>query len=106
MSYAQSPVRYQSLTYRRRGRSGLVLPAVSLRLWRNFGGVDTLGTQRSILRRALDGGVTHFDVANNYGPPYGAAEENFGRIFRSDFKRIATSLRSCQEPLQGVARLL
>ena len=86
MSYAPSPVRYQSLPYRRCGRSGLVLPAVSLRLGQKFGSVDTLGTQRSILRRAFDRGATHFDLTNNSGPPYGAAEENLGRIFRSDFK--------------------
>lgn len=86
MSYAPSPVRYESSSYRRSGRSGLVLPVVSLGLWQNFWGVETLGTQRAILRRAFDRGVTHFDLANNYGPPYGAAEENFGRIFRSDFK--------------------
>ena len=86
MSYAPSPVRYESSSYRRSGRSGLVLPVVSLGLWQNFWGVETLGTQRAILRRAFDRGVTHFDLANNYGQPAGSAEENFGRIFAADFR--------------------
>ena len=85
---AYQPVadRYQSFPYRRVGRSGLVLPAVSLGLWHNFGDDKPVETQRAILRRAFDRGVTHFDLANNYGPPYGAAETNFGRIFREDFR--------------------
>ena len=78
--------RYQSPPYRRCGRSGLVLPAVSLGLWHNFGDDKPVETQRAILRRAFDRGVTHFDLANNYGPPYGAAETSFGRIFREDFR--------------------
>src|SRR6478736_8994325 len=71
---------------RRCGRSGLDLPSIALGLWQNFGGVDVFETGRAILRRAFDRGVTHFDLANNYGPPYGSAEENFGRIFASDFR--------------------
>jgi L-glyceraldehyde 3-phosphate reductase len=78
--------RYSPTPYRRTGRSGLMLPAVSLGLWHNFGDDKPLATQRSILRRAFDLGVTHFDLANNYGPPYGAAERNFGSIFSSDFR--------------------
>lgn len=73
------------MEYRRCGRSGLLLPAVSLGLWHNFGGVDTLENARAILRLAFDSGITHFDLANNYGPPPGSAEENFGRILRQDF---------------------
>jgi L-glyceraldehyde 3-phosphate reductase len=76
--------RYEVHPYRRTGRSGLVLPAVSLGLWHNFGDDTPLETQRAILRRAFDRGVTHVDLANNYGPPYGSAETNFGRIFRED----------------------
>ncbi|MGD0874566.1 MAG: L-glyceraldehyde 3-phosphate reductase [Acidimicrobiales bacterium] len=78
--------RYESMTYRRCGHSGLLLPAVSLGLWQNFGDERPLDTQRAILRRAFDLGITHFDLANNYGPPYGSAESNFGRILRSDFR--------------------
>jgi L-glyceraldehyde 3-phosphate reductase len=84
--YQPAADRYQSFPYRRVGRSGLVLPAVSLGLWHNFGDDKPVETQRAILRRAFDRGVTHFDLANNYGPPYGAAETNFGRIFRDDFR--------------------
>ncbi|HTI91962.1 MAG TPA: L-glyceraldehyde 3-phosphate reductase [Puia sp.] len=85
MSYKPVSTRYDSMEYRRCGRSGLLLPAVSLGLWHNFGGVDTLENCRSILRLALDSGITHFDLANNYGPPPGSAEENFGRILKQDF---------------------
>jgi L-glyceraldehyde 3-phosphate reductase len=77
--------RYQSMTYRRCGRSGVLLPAVSLGLWQNFGDNRPMDTQRAIVRRAFDMGITHFDLANNYGPPYGSAEINFGRILREDF---------------------
>jgi L-glyceraldehyde 3-phosphate reductase len=73
------------MPYRRCGRSGIDLPAISLGLWQNFGGADVFETGRAILRRAFDRGVTHFDLANNYGPPYGSAEENFGRVMASDF---------------------
>ncbi|TMD66513.1 MAG: L-glyceraldehyde 3-phosphate reductase [Chloroflexi bacterium] len=76
--------RYVRMPYRRSGRSGLLLPAISLGLWQNFGGDRPLETQRGIIRRAFDLGITHFDLANNYGPPYGSAEENFGRILKSD----------------------
>ena len=84
--YVAAPDRYEHLSYRRTGRSGLLLPPISLGLWHNFGDDKPLGTQRAILRRAFDLGVTHFDLANNYGPPYGAAEKNFGTIFAQDFR--------------------
>jgi L-glyceraldehyde 3-phosphate reductase len=84
-SYVPAEDRYQSMTYRRCGRSGILLPAVSLGLWQNFGDDRPLETQREIVRRAFDVGITHFDLANNYGPPYGAAESNFARILRDDF---------------------
>jgi L-glyceraldehyde 3-phosphate reductase len=85
MTYVAADDRYDRLPYRRSGRSGLQLPAVSLGLWHNFGDDRALDDQRAILRRAFDLGVTHFDLANNYGPPYGSAEINFGRLFREDF---------------------
>ncbi len=85
MTYVPLDSRYESMVYRRCGRSGLKLPAVSLGLWHNFGGVDTLENMRSMLRRAFDLGITHFDLANNYGPPPGSAEENFGRLLKQDF---------------------
>ncbi|MEU1126679.1 L-glyceraldehyde 3-phosphate reductase [Streptomyces sp. NPDC005899] len=85
LSYRADASRYDSMEYRRTGRSGLKLPAVSLGLWHNFGDDRSLGSQRAILRRAFDLGVTHFDLANNYGPPPGSAELNFGKIFRQDF---------------------
>src|SRR6478609_7314984 len=83
--YLAADDRYAAMPYRRCGRSGLRLPAISLGLWQNFGDDRTLDSQRAILRRAFDLGVTHFDLANNYGPPYGSAELNFGRIFAEDF---------------------
>ncbi|MEU8544300.1 L-glyceraldehyde 3-phosphate reductase [Streptomyces sp. NPDC048717] len=83
--YRAAADRYDSMEYRRTGRSGLKLPAVSLGLWHNFGDDRTLDSQRAILRRAFDLGVTHFDLANNYGPPAGSAELNFGKIFAQDF---------------------
>ncbi|MEO7018322.1 MAG: aldo/keto reductase, partial [Leifsonia sp.] len=76
--------RYETMTYNRTGRSGLKLPALSLGLWHNFGDTRPIETQRAIVRRAFDLGVTHFDLANNYGPPAGSAETNFGRILRED----------------------
>ncbi len=85
-SYIPADDRYGSMTYRRCGRSGLLLPAVSLGLWQNFGDDRPIETQRAILRRAFDMGVTHFDLANNYGPPYGSAETNFSRILHDDFR--------------------
>jgi L-glyceraldehyde 3-phosphate reductase len=85
MPYLASDTRYDSMTYNRTGRSGLKLPAISLGWWYNFGGVDVFENCRAIARRAFDRGVTHFDLANNYGPPPGSAEENFGRLFQQDF---------------------
>ena len=85
--YTPAAERYDGMRYRRTGRSGLKLPEVSLGLWHNFGDDTPLATQRAVLRRAFDLGVTHIDLANNYGPPYGSAELNFGRIFREDFAR-------------------
>ncbi len=86
MTYVAAENRYDSMPYRRVGRSGLKLPAISLGLWHNFGDDKPFETQRAILRRAFDLGVTHFDLANNYGPPYGSAETNFGRHFKDDFR--------------------
>jgi len=83
--YVADDKRYDSMQYRRCGRSGIKLPAVSLGLWHNFGGVDNFENSRAMLRRAFDLGITHFDLANNYGPPYGSAEENFGQILKKDF---------------------
>ncbi|MBE7531587.1 MAG: L-glyceraldehyde 3-phosphate reductase [Chloroflexi bacterium] len=85
MMYQPSKTRYDTMPYKRCGRSGLKLPLISLGLWHNFGGVDTLANGRAMLRRAFDLGITHFDLANNYGPPPGSAEEMFGHIFRHDF---------------------
>jgi len=90
--YVPNPSRYDSATFRRCGRSGLVLPPISLGLWQNFGGADVFETGRAIIRRAFDRGVTHFDLANNYGPPYGSAEENFGHILRKDFSGLRNEL--------------
>jgi L-glyceraldehyde 3-phosphate reductase len=84
MTYVPSPDRYDAMTYRRCGRSGIQLSAVSLGLWHNFGHDRPLDRQRAIVRRAFDLGITHFDLANNYGPPYGSAEENFGRLLATD----------------------
>ncbi|MFD0581328.1 L-glyceraldehyde 3-phosphate reductase [Dactylosporangium darangshiense] len=86
VAYQAASDRYQDMHYRRSGRSGLKLPAISLGLWHNFGSERAFETQRSIVRRAFDAGVTHFDLANNYGPPPGAAEENFGRIVAEDLR--------------------
>ncbi len=86
MAYVPADDRYERMPYRRCGRSGLLLPALSLGLWNNFGGDRPLESSRAILRRAFDLGITHFDLANNYGPPYGSAEENFGRLLEQDFR--------------------
>ena len=86
MTYLPSSDRYNHHAYRRCGRSGLDLPPVSLGLWHNFGGADIFETGRAVVRRAFDRGVTHFDLANNYGPPYGSAEENFGRMIDADLR--------------------
>ncbi|WP_162340597.1 L-glyceraldehyde 3-phosphate reductase [Cyclobacterium salsum] len=92
LPYQPESKRYESMTYRRCGRSGLDLPLISLGLWHNFGHSDDFKNGRKILRTAFDLGITHFDLANNYGPPYGAAEENFGRIFQKDFKALRDEL--------------
>ena len=84
MSYVAETKRYEGAQFRQCGRSGIVLPPVSLGLWQNFGGTDVFETGRAVVRRAFDRGMTHFDLANNYGPPYGSAEENFGQILRKD----------------------
>jgi L-glyceraldehyde 3-phosphate reductase len=85
MTYTADAERYRNMRYRRCGLSGIQLPAITLGLWQNFGGADDFDMARAMLLRAFDAGVTHFDLANNYGPPYGSAEENFGRILASDF---------------------
>ncbi len=90
--YVAAADRYEQMPYRRSGRSGLRLPAISLGLWQNFGDDRPLRDSRAILRRAFDLGITHFDLANNYGPPYGSAEINFGRIFAEDFARYRDEL--------------
>ena len=92
MAYRAAEDRYDTMDYRFTGRSGLKLPALSLGLWQNFGTDRSEKTQRAILRRAFDRGVTHFDLANNYGPPYGRAEENFGRYLADDFKDLRDEL--------------
>jgi len=92
MPYLPESTRYQSMPYRRCGRSGLVLPAISLGLWQNFGHVDTLENSRQMIRLAFDRGVTHFDLANNYGPPPGSAEANFGTILHQDFQEYRNEL--------------
>jgi L-glyceraldehyde 3-phosphate reductase len=85
MMYVAGEKRYDAMQYRRSGRSGIKLPALSLGLWHNFGGIDNFENSRAMLRRAFDLGITHFDLANNYGPPYGSAEETFGQILKKDF---------------------
>jgi len=85
MQYTANPDRYQKMEYRRCGNSGLKLPAISLGLWHNFGQIDSFDNAQNILQVAFDNGITHFDLANNYGPPAGSAEENFGKIFKQDF---------------------
>jgi len=92
MSYTPYERRYESMEYRRCGRSGIKLPAVSLGLWHNFGDIDPLANCRAILRTAFDSGITHFDLANNYGQPAGSAEENFGKIFDKDFRNYRDEL--------------
>jgi L-glyceraldehyde 3-phosphate reductase len=92
MTYVAAEDRYERMTYRRCGRSGIKLPLISLGLWHNFGGDRPLETQRAILRRAFDLGVCHFDLANNYGPPYGSAESNFGQLFAQDFRPYRAEL--------------
>lgn len=90
--YKAAEDRYEKMKFRRCGKSGIDLPMISLGLWHNFGDVDDFENSRSILRTAFDNGVTHFDLANNYGPPYGTAEKNFGKIFAQDFKQYRDEL--------------
>ena len=92
MTYTPSPARYERMTYRACGRSGLKLPLLSLGLWHNFGDTTPVSRQRELLRTAFDLGITHFDLANNYGPPYGSAETNFGRLMREDFRPFRDEL--------------
>jgi L-glyceraldehyde 3-phosphate reductase len=92
MTYKAAATRYESMKFRRTGKSGLLLPEISLGLWHNFGATDSMRTQKAILRRAFDLGITHFDLANNYGPPAGSAEENFGVHFKRDFERYRDEL--------------
>jgi len=92
MTYIPSATRYQNMPYRRCGKSGILLPAISLGLWHNFGGVDVFENYRKILHLAFDSGITHFDLANNYGPPYGSAEENFGHLLKKDFSAYRDEL--------------
>lgn len=92
MSYSPSESRYDNMRYNRCGRSGLKLPAISLGLWHNFGGADVFENGRAMVRRAFDLGITHFDLANNYGPPYGSAEETFGKILQKDFANYRDEL--------------
>ena len=103
--YAAAPDRYERMIYRRSGRSGLQLPALSLGLWHNFGHDRPYETGRAIVRRAFDLGIMHFDLANNYGPPYGSAEENFGRMLRDDLAAVPRRARHLDEGrLRHVAR--
>ncbi|MGB5387356.1 MAG: L-glyceraldehyde 3-phosphate reductase [Eudoraea sp.] len=92
MKYIANNNRYEKMKYNRCGNSGLLLPAISLGLWHNFGGIDVYENGRNMVRRAFDLGITHFDLANNYGPPYGSAEETFGRILKSDLKSYRDEL--------------
>src|SRR4051812_12031406 len=92
MQYVPNADRYDTMKYRRCGKSGILLPEISLGLWHNFGGVDVYENYRAILHDAFDNGITHFDLANNYGPPPGSAEENFGRILKQDFSSYRDQL--------------
>ena len=97
MSYQASASRYAGMPYRRSGKSGLDLPAISLGLWHNFGGVDTFQNSRDMLLRAFDLGITHFDLANNYGPPPGSAEETLGRVLRTDLASLPRRARDLHQ---------
>ncbi|MFA7089843.1 MAG: aldo/keto reductase, partial [Bacteroidales bacterium] len=92
MSYIPNENRYGKMIYRRCGRSGLQLPSISLGLWHNFGDVDDYGNGRKVILKAFDSGITHFDLANNYGPPYGSAERNFGKVMREDLSAYRDQL--------------
>ena len=97
VSYVPAADRYGSMRYNRCGASGLKLPAISLGLWHNFGHDTPLESGRAIVRRAFDLGITHFDLANNYGPPYGSAEENFGRLLAQDLRPYRDELRDLDQ---------
>src|SRR5512147_1450976 len=90
--YKPNPIRYQQIRYNRCGKSGLRLPAISLGLWHNFGETDNFENCREMIRYAFDSGITHFDLANNYGPPPGSAEENFGKVIDKDLHRFRDEL--------------
>lgn len=92
MNYLPDSNRYQKMEYRRCGNSGLMLPALSLGLWHNFGEIDNIENARNILHTAFDNGISHFDLANNYGPPAGSAETTFGKLFKEDFKPLRDEL--------------
>ncbi|MEP1778922.1 aldo/keto reductase, partial [Reichenbachiella sp.] len=92
MSYKPASDRYEKMKYRRCGKSGLLLPAISLGLWHNFGHVDLYENGRRMVRHAFDQGITHFDLANNYGPPPGSAEENFGKMIEQDLRPFRDEL--------------
>jgi len=108
MSYVAAEARYLSMRYNRCGRSGLKLPAISLGLWHNFGGVDSFEDGRAIVRRAFDLGITHFDLANNYGPPPGSAEESFGAMLKADGAQeiLMSVLRTAAQRGKKYAHLL
>lgn len=91
-NYNPNPERYQQMEYRRCGKSGILLPLISLGLWHNFGSGDDFDNARDIVRTGFDHGITHFDLANNYGPPYGSAEDTFGKILKKDFKNLRDEL--------------
>ncbi|RLD81912.1 MAG: L-glyceraldehyde 3-phosphate reductase, partial [Bacteroidetes bacterium] len=90
--YQANETRYEKMKYRRTGKSGLLLPVISIGLWHNFGFENSFNNATDILRTAFDHGITHFDLANNYGPPYGSAESNFGKIFKQNFKPLRDEL--------------
>ena len=106
MTYTPSPARYDSMQYRRCGRSGLKLPAISLGLWHNFGHDTALERSRRLMTTAFDLGITHFDLANNYGPPPGSAEEFFGSVMTSDFKPYRDEMIVSTKAGWGMWRLL
>ena len=99
MTWLPAGERYDTMLYRRCGRSGLQLPAISLGLWQNFGASAPFEQSRAVLRRAFDLGITHFDLANNYGPPYGSAEQTFGQVLATDFRAYGTSSSSPPRPV-------
>jgi len=102
MEYKASEHRYSNMPYRRCGKSGLKLPAISLGLWQNFSDYDTFANCRTILREAFDNGITHFDLANNYGPPPGSAEETFGRVMQKDFTPYRDEMIISNKPVSDI----